>query len=333
MFFFQFSVDLSLFLRISTISIILLSLLCPSTCYVSSVSNTRGQQSNSTDIAVSTSRSTRATDSHSRAPLVSHSTSTPSSWTVSTLSRKHRESNNGRTTSTSIHNKSTTNHRAYTSSPLTTRGTTSTHRTHIPLPSTTGGITSTRSTTTASTSTVTSSTRGGGGGGGGDTPSSPPPASPPPAFLPPTTPPTTSPRSTTSTLTSITSTSSTELCSYSSDCGGLLYSLEEARSLPELALPALFKREMRGPENYGGDVTTFFLTELLNARASGQLLNYRTTSAAAKLRYFRDQDLTTGVLGLFGCTSIIVISKGAVWVSHWWENPVFISQSFREFRD
>jgi hypothetical protein len=169
MFFFQFSVDLSLFLRISTICIILLSLLCPSACHGSSVSNARGRQSNSTDIAVSTSRSTRATDSPSRAPLVSHSTSTPSSWTASTLSRKHRESNNGITTSTSIHDKSTTK-------------------------------------------------------------------------------------------------------------------------------------------------------------------AYRGIPGAAKLEYFRGQDIRTGVIGLFGCTSIIVISRGAVWVSHWWEKSVFFLTSFDEFR-
>src|SRR5882757_8067292 len=138
MFFFKFSVDRSLFLPISTICIILLSLLCP--CHGSSVSSSRGRQSTSTDI--STSRSTRATSSTSRAPLVSHSISTPSSWSTSTLSR---------TTSTSIHDKSTTSHLAYTSSSLPTRGTTSTPRTHITLPSTTGGITSSRSTTIAST--------------------------------------------------------------------------------------------------------------------------------------------------------------------------------------
>jgi hypothetical protein len=90
---------------------------------------------------------------------------------------------------------------------------------------------------------------------------------------------------------------------------------------------------MRGPENYGGDVTRFFVTELFNARASGQLLNYQRSGGAARLEYFREQDLTTGVVGLYGCTSIIVVSKGAVWVSHWWEEPLFTAESFREFRD
>jgi hypothetical protein len=131
---------------------------------------------------------------------------------------------------------------------------------------------------------------------------------------------------------SITPTLSTELCKYG-DCEGSSCSLEEARSLQELALPALFKREMRGPENYGGDVTRFFVTELYNAKASGQLLNYQGSGGAARLEYFREQDLTTGVVGLYGCTSIIIVSKGAVWVSHWWEDPLFTAESFREFRD
>jgi hypothetical protein len=90
---------------------------------------------------------------------------------------------------------------------------------------------------------------------------------------------------------------------------------------------------MSGPENYGGDVRRFFLAELRNARASGQLLNYRRREGpSARLEYFREQDLTTGVVGLYGCTSIIVVSKGAVWVSHFWEDPDFTAQSFLEFR-
>jgi hypothetical protein len=242
MFFFKFSIDRSLFLRISTIYIILLSLLYPSTYYSSRVSSSCGWQLILTDIAVSTSRSIRATDLSSRAPLVSYSISTPSSWSILTLSRKYRESNNSRTISTSIYNKSTISNRAYISSlPLTIRGTTSTHQTYIPLPSTTRGIILTRSTTIVSTSTITSSTN--------ILPPPPPPlplppASPPPASPPPATHPTTPPHSTTSTLISITTTSSTastltpipiilstEICSYSSDCEGSLYSLEEARSL------------------------------------------------------------------------------------------------------
>jgi hypothetical protein len=90
---------------------------------------------------------------------------------------------------------------------------------------------------------------------------------------------------------------------------------------------------MRGPENYGGDVNRFFTEEINNAGTSGELLAYRGIPGAAKLEYFRGQDIRTGVIGLFGCTSIIVISRGAVWVSHWWEKPVFFLTSFEEFRN
>jgi hypothetical protein len=89
---------------------------------------------------------------------------------------------------------------------------------------------------------------------------------------------------------------------------------------------------MRGPENYGGDVNRFFTEEINNAGTSGELLAYRGIPGAAKLEYFRGQDIRTGVIGLFGCTSIIVISRGAVWVSHWWEKSVFFLTSFDEFR-
>jgi hypothetical protein len=89
---------------------------------------------------------------------------------------------------------------------------------------------------------------------------------------------------------------------------------------------------MRGPENYGGDVNRFFTEEINNAGTSGELLAYRGIPGAAKLEYFRGQDIRTGVIGLFGCTSIIVISRGAVWVSHWWEKQVFFLTSFDEFR-
>ncbi|KAH8772185.1 hypothetical protein BGZ57DRAFT_928912 [Hyaloscypha finlandica] len=139
---------------------------------------------------------------------------------------------------------------------------------------------------------------------------------------------------TTTSSTASTSTSipipSTEICSESNDCDGSSCSLEKARSLQEPE--ALFKRVMRGPENYGGDVTRFFIKELVNARKSRDLLDYRGHNGVAKLEYFRNRDITTGVLGLFGCTSVIVISRGAVWVSHWWEDPVFMAQSIDEFR-
>jgi hypothetical protein len=90
---------------------------------------------------------------------------------------------------------------------------------------------------------------------------------------------------------------------------------------------------MRGPENYGGDVTRFFVTELSTTRAASKLLKYGGHGGASRLEYFRDQDLTTGVIGLFGCTSVIVVSTEAVWVSHWWEDPIFMIQSFVDFRD
>ncbi|KAF2875007.1 hypothetical protein BDV95DRAFT_665647 [Massariosphaeria phaeospora] len=47
-------------------------------------------------------------------------------------------------------------------------------------------------------------------------------------------------------------------------------------------------------------------------------------SPAALFRELQDERLTLGLVNLYGCTSIMVVSKHAVWWSHFWEVPSFL---------
>ncbi|KAF2133064.1 hypothetical protein P153DRAFT_178958 [Dothidotthia symphoricarpi CBS 119687] len=63
-----------------------------------------------------------------------------------------------------------------------------------------------------------------------------------------------------------------------------------------------------------------YLTDLLQHRPLG---TYGATSS--KTLHFRNVPLDTGVINLYGCTSVIVISEEGLWISHFFENPSFVN--------
>lgn len=51
------------------------------------------------------------------------------------------------------------------------------------------------------------------------------------------------------------------------------------------------------------------------------------THSSSRVRAFGKQGFNMGVQGLIGCTSIILVSRRAVWMSHNWEDPSFTSRT------
>ena len=96
----------------------------------------------------------------------------------------------------------------------------------------------------------------------------------------------------------------------------------------EMKIPVndLSKRTLRTPADYGGDVTNFLLSEYTFAEwlfiGDGQ--NPRGSTGFA--RALINQRYDAAVHGLYGCTSVVVISRSAMWISHFWEIPSFRAQ-------
>lgn len=88
------------------------------------------------------------------------------------------------------------------------------------------------------------------------------------------------------------------------------------------------KRTLPGPINYQG-VTNFILWELYYARVAGNVVDNRllpSNPSSALARKLGNQPFTVAVQGLYGCTSVVVVSEQGVWMSHFWEVPSFASQ-------
>lgn len=47
---------------------------------------------------------------------------------------------------------------------------------------------------------------------------------------------------------------------------------------------------------------------------------------SSRVRAFEQDSFSMGVQGLVGCTSVIVVSRRGVWMSHIWESPTFTTQ-------
>lgn len=85
----------------------------------------------------------------------------------------------------------------------------------------------------------------------------------------------------------------------------------------------LSKRTLKTPADHGGNTAQFILSEVAFAEwlnIDGSTANSRSTAMS---RTLTNKRYNAAVYGLYGCTSIIVVSKQAVWLSHFWENPSF----------
>ncbi|RWA04550.1 hypothetical protein EKO27_g10559 [Xylaria grammica] len=99
----------------------------------------------------------------------------------------------------------------------------------------------------------------------------------------------------------------------------------EKRAPPRLSHPP--PNTWYGPENYGGSAQDFIAGEAREGYKNGDQTMYRgvkldegTTSG---LLGFSGQVGTLAVAGLFGCTSVIAVSRRGAWITHHWEVPSF----------
>ncbi|KAI1084485.1 hypothetical protein F5B20DRAFT_298417 [Whalleya microplaca] len=89
--------------------------------------------------------------------------------------------------------------------------------------------------------------------------------------------------------------------------------------------------EWAEPANYGGDRSAFFRGEVARAYlgqgtdVGAVALNIKDTSqpTSSYTRRWTDEVATVAVAGLYGCTSVVVVSQRGVWATHMWENPSF----------
>lgn len=86
------------------------------------------------------------------------------------------------------------------------------------------------------------------------------------------------------------------------------------------------KRTLKTPANFGGDVEDFIIseytkpwTEHLNVRGTAPL-GIGSTGFARVLGPHR---FNAAMGELHGCTAIVVVSKSAIWMAHFWEIPWF----------
>ncbi|KAI1108394.1 hypothetical protein F5Y14DRAFT_457096 [Nemania sp. NC0429] len=83
-----------------------------------------------------------------------------------------------------------------------------------------------------------------------------------------------------------------------------------------------------GPENYGGISQHFMAGETWRAYEKGDIDNKHVNLAVGTTSsyvVFGAQAGSLAVAGLYGCTSVIAVSKRGAWVSHHWEAPSFTS--------
>ncbi|KAL3490431.1 hypothetical protein BJX62DRAFT_238067 [Aspergillus germanicus] len=59
----------------------------------------------------------------------------------------------------------------------------------------------------------------------------------------------------------------------------------------------------------------------------GKWLSHKNGDTAGKWYMFTNEKTAAGVTGLFGCTSIVIVSKHGVYLSHIYEDPVFVKKT------
>lgn len=82
------------------------------------------------------------------------------------------------------------------------------------------------------------------------------------------------------------------------------------------------KRILKPPADYNGDTTRFLFGELARveflAIESGP--GPESTGFARELK---NVAFDVAISGLYGCTTVVVVSESAMWISHFWEVPAF----------
>lgn len=129
------------------------------------------------------------------------------------------------------------------------------------------------------------------------------------------------------------------LCTLST-CGGNPCPKKQERSLDNSTLNLLRRGDpeegqWRDPSDYGSRAA-FITGEIRDAtdplRANGRIVRLPTDVETTTSNYvvFGDMVTSLSVKGLFGCTSIIVISRRGAWASHIWESAFNSDHAFQE---
>lgn len=86
----------------------------------------------------------------------------------------------------------------------------------------------------------------------------------------------------------------------------------------------LAQRAVVSPKDFDGNVEEFILREY----AWAEWVPHRSEGgvSSALVRGLVNHKYDMAVAGLYGCTSVVVVSKRGVWMSHFWEDPSFQSQ-------
>ncbi|KAI9841870.1 MAG: hypothetical protein M1837_000340 [Sclerophora amabilis] len=128
----------------------------------------------------------------------------------------------------------------------------------------------------------------------------------------------------------VTSTSEAELCAATcSACNNN----DPHPSASSTATPsALAKRALTAPSDppFGGDVVQFLLSEYAWAEWVPHREGVTDGQSSALARRLGNQRYDMAVRGLYGCTSVVVVSNRGVYMSHFWEVPSF--QDLTRFR-
>ncbi|KAF2104453.1 hypothetical protein NA57DRAFT_51277 [Rhizodiscina lignyota] len=103
--------------------------------------------------------------------------------------------------------------------------------------------------------------------------------------------------------------------------------LEDLEPTGPANISELTKRALE-PVDSEWDPDVYLPRELSAANSAGTLLGHRsyqqTGGHSSSLHVvFGTNPVTTGVIGLRGCTSAVVISQAGAWISHFWEVPSF----------
>lgn len=85
----------------------------------------------------------------------------------------------------------------------------------------------------------------------------------------------------------------------------------------------LNKQTLTTPADYGGNTMQFLLFEYLWAEWLDINLANPNSRSTALARPLSNQRYDAAVHELYGCTSVVVVSQQAVWISHFWEIPSF----------
>ncbi|KAB8218768.1 hypothetical protein BDV33DRAFT_192562 [Aspergillus novoparasiticus] len=102
-----------------------------------------------------------------------------------------------------------------------------------------------------------------------------------------------------------------------------------SKAVPKILTPktgiksgSLPKRVLAKPEDdeFDGDVDAFLVSQYMRA---DWVPSSQQSLSSGLFRELGNVKFNLAVQGLYGCTSVVVVSEKGIWMSHMWENPAF----------